>query len=133
MTDNSRQEADEDEPVRRHVADLISHYRVRSDKPVYGLFIANCVDSNTAETFRIGVWYTRTDDKMRLDIIPLTLVQFKVFFEVLFTSGRVKVDLIRDLLDICGELRPAHEAPASKAQTDQTSNRRIVEIKASNV
>jgi hypothetical protein len=97
LTDNSRQEAAEGEPVRRHVADLVSHYAIQSGKPVYGLFIANRIDSNTAETFRIGVWFTRTDDKMRLDIIPVTLVQFKAFFEALFTSGRVEVGLIREL------------------------------------
>lgn len=133
LTDNSRQEAAEGEPVRRHVADLVSHYGVQSGKPVYGLFIANRIDSNTAETFRIGVWYTRTDDKMRLDIIPVTLVQFKAFFEVLFISGQVEVALIRGLLDLCGGLRSAHEAPAWKAQIDQAVYRRIAEIKQSDV
>ena len=133
LTDNSRQEAAEGEPVRRHVADLVSHYGVQSRKPVYGLFIANRIDSNTAETFRIGVWYTRTDDKMRLDIIPLTLVQFKAFFEVLFISGQVEVAFIRELLDMCGGLRSAHEAPAWKLQIDQAVYRRIAEIKQSDI
>ena len=128
LTDNSRQEAAEGEPVRRHVADLVSHYAVQSGKPVYGLFIANRIDSNTAETFRIGVWFTRTDDKMRLDIIPVTLVQFKAFFEALFTSGRVEVGLIRELLDLCGGLRPAHEAPAWKHEIQQTFNHRIAAL-----
>jgi hypothetical protein len=125
LTDNSRQEAAEGEPVRRHVADLVSHYGVQSGKPVYGLFIANRIDSNTAETFRIGVWFTRTDDKMRLDIIPVTLVQFKAFFEALFTSGRVEVGLIRELLDLCGSLRSAHEAPAWKKEIQKTFDHRI--------
>jgi hypothetical protein len=125
LTANSRQEAAEGEPVRRHVADLVSHYGAQSGKPVYGLFIANRIDSNTAETFRIGVWFTQTDDKMRLDIIPVTLVQFKAFFEALFTSGRVEVGLIRELLDLCGGLRPAHEAPAWKHEIQQTFNHRI--------
>ena len=128
LTDNSRQEAAEGEPVRRHVADLVSHYGAQSGKPVYGLFIANRIDSNTAETFRIGVWFTRTDDKMRLDIIPVTLVQFKAFFEALFTSGRVEVGLIRELLDLCGGLRPAHEAPAWKHEIQQTFNHRIAAL-----
>lgn len=128
LTDNSRQEAAEGEPVRRHVADLVSLYGAQSGKPVYGLFIANRIDSNTAETFRIGVWFTRTDDKMRLDIIPVTLVQFKAFFEALFTSGRVEVGLIRELLDLCGGLRPAHEAPAWKHEIQQTFNHRIAAI-----
>lgn len=129
LTDNSRQEAAEGEPVRRHVADLVSHYAIQSGKPVYGLFIANRIDSNTAETFRIGVWFTRTDDKMRLDIIPVTLVQFKAFFEALFTSGRVEVGLIRDLLDLCGGLRPVHEAPAWKYQIERVIQRKIHEIR----
>lgn len=128
LTDNSRQEAAEGEPVRRHVADLVSHYGEQSGKPVYGLFIANRIDSNTAETFRIGVWFTRTDDKMRLDIIPVTLVQFKAIFEALFTSGRVEVGLIRDLLDLCGGLRPAHETPAWKSQIGNVIQKKIYEL-----
>lgn len=136
LTDNSRQEAAEGELVRRHVAELVSHYRAdlmayygaQSGKPVYGLFIANRIDSNTAETFRIGVWFTRTDDKMRLDIIPLTLAQFKAFFEALFTSGRVEVGLIRELLDLCGGLRPAHEAPAWKREIEQIIEQRIAHL-----
>lgn len=119
LTDNSRQEAAEGEPVRRHVADIVSHYGVQSGKPVYGLFIANRIDSNTAETFRIGVWFTRTDDKMRLDIIPMTLAQFKAFFEALFTSSRVEVGLIRELFDLCNGLRQVHEAPAWKREIEQ--------------
>lgn len=129
LTDNSRQEAAEGEPVRRHVADLVSHYSEQSGKPVYGLFIANRIDSNTAETFRIGVWFTRTDDKMRLDIIPVTLAQFKAFFEALFTAGRVEVGLVRELLDLCGDLRPAHEAPAWKAQIERTVKSKIHELR----
>lgn len=129
LTDNSRQEAAEGEPVRRHVADLVSHYGAQSGKPVYGLFIANRIDSNTAETFRIGVWFTRTDDKMRLDIIPVTLVQFKAFFEALFTAGRVEVGLIRELLDLCGGLRPAHEAPAWKSQIDCVIQQKIHDLR----
>ena len=129
LMNNSRQEAAEGEPVRRHVADLVSHYGEQSGKPVYGLFIANRIDSNTAETFRIGVWFTRTDDKMRLDIIPVTLAQFKAFFEALFTAGRVEVGLIRELLDLCGGLRLAHEAPAWKAQIERAVESKIHELK----
>jgi len=125
LTANSRQEAAEGEPVRRHVADLVSHYGAKSGKPVYGLFIANRIDSNTAETFRIGVWFSSSDDKMRLDIIPVTLLQFKAFFEALFKSGRVEVNLIRELLDLCSGLRPAHEAPSWKHEIQQTFNHQI--------
>ncbi|UGV32147.1 AlwI family type II restriction endonuclease [Halopseudomonas aestusnigri] len=116
LTTNSRQEAAEGEPVRRHVADLVASHQEQSGKSVYGLFIANKIDSNTAETFRIGVWYTNADEKMRLDIIPITLAQFKKVFEALFASGQVDVGLIRDLLEQCGSLRKTHEAPAWKQE-----------------
>lgn len=125
LTDNSRQEAAEGEPVRRHVADLVSRYGGQSGKPVYGLFIANQIDSNTAETFRIGIWFTRDDEKMRLDIIPITLAQFKAFFEALFASEHVEVYLIRELLDHCGDLRSAHEAPEWKTQIERTVQKKI--------
>ncbi len=121
LTDNSRQEAAEGEPVRRHIAEIA----MQSTKPVYGLFIANRIDSNTAETFRIGSWFTRTDDKMRLDIIPVTLLQFKSFFEALFKSGNIDVCLIRELLDLCGESRQQHEAPAWKCKIEETISNRI--------
>jgi hypothetical protein len=62
---------------------------------------------------------------MRLDIIPVTLVQFKAFFEALFTSGRVDVSLIRELLDLCGNLRSAHEAPAWKKEIQMAFDHRI--------
>ncbi len=121
LTDNSRQEAAEGEPVRRHIAEIA----IQSTKPVYGLFIANRIDSNTAETFRIGSWFTRTDDKMRLDIIPVTLLQFKSFFEALFKSGNIDVGLIRELLDLCGKSRHQHEAPAWKRKIEETISNRI--------
>jgi len=125
LTGSSRQEAVEGESVRRHVADLVLSYHEKSGKPVYGLFIANRIDSNTAEIFRIGIWFTRTDDKMRLDIIPFTLAQFKELFEVLFTTNRVDVRLIRELLDHCGELRPHHEAPAWKREIERCISHKI--------
>jgi hypothetical protein len=128
LTSNSRQEAAEGEPVRRHVADLVTHYGEKSGKPVYGLFIANSIDSNTAETFRIGVWYTRTDEKMRLDILPITLKQFKDFFEAIFQSGRIEINLIRELLDSCNKLRVANEAPAWKREIDLAVNNQISKI-----
>lgn len=124
LTDNSRQEAAEGEPVRRHIAEIA----MQSTKPVYGLFIANRIDSNTAETFRIGSWFTRTDDKMRLDIIPVTLLQFKSFFEAVFTSGHVEVDLIREVLDLCGASRHQYEAPAWKRNIEETITNRIAHL-----
>ena len=76
MSTNSRQEAMEGEPVRRHVADLV----MSENKPVYGVFVANRIDSNTAETFRIGVCYNNKDERMALRIVPFTLRQFSYYF-----------------------------------------------------
>lgn len=128
LTDNSRQEAAEGEPVRRHVADLVSYYEAQSKKPVYGLFLANHIDSNTAETFRIGAWFTRTDEKMRLDIIPITLTQFKAIFEALFKSQHVDVRFVRELLDSCSELRSKHEAPAWKREIEHAVQNKVIFI-----
>lgn len=128
LTESSRQEAAEGEPVRRHVADLVLTYQAQTEKPVYGLFIANRIDSNTAETFRIGVWYTREDDRMRLDIVPLTLTQFKSFFEALFSSRQEKVGAIQALLTRCSELRPDHQAPAWKQEIERTVHEHIAQL-----
>ncbi len=46
MSTSSRQEAMEGQPVRRHVSDAVLKY----DKPVYGMFVAVRIDTNTAET-----------------------------------------------------------------------------------
>lgn len=128
LTANSRQEAAEGEPVRRHVAELVARYHAESGKPVYGLFIANRIDSNTAETFRIGIWYTNTDERMRLDIIPITLAQFKGMFEALFECGNFDVSFIRELLEECGSLRLAHEAPSWKREIAAVVARRVAQI-----
>lgn len=110
LSDNSRQEAMEGEPVRRHVADIGISLR----KPTYGLFVANHVDTNTAETFRIGTWYTKEDVKTRLDILPMTLRQFKDYFISVFSSGIHSNGEIADFLKECVAERDAYEAPEWK-------------------
>lgn len=97
LTSSSRQEAAEGEPVRRHVAQFLES----TDKPVYGLFIAVQIDSNTAHTFRSGDWYLADDTKLSLDIIPLTLSDFKD----LLSSGRDRMpempNILRQILIEC--------------------------------
>lgn len=110
MSTSSRQEAMEGEPVRRHVSDAVLRY----DKPVYGLFIAIRIDTNTAETFRHGVWYAKDDVKQSLNIIPLSLEQFQRFFVAMFSSNRATPDSLKDLLISCGEGRETMEAPTWK-------------------
>jgi len=104
LTESSRQEAAEGEPVRRHVADLVKKYEIPG-KAVYGLFIAKRIDSNTAETFRIGVWYRSDDSKLIVDIVPLTLGQFRTFIKEMFDSGSVHPNKLRELLDDITQLR----------------------------
>ena len=110
LSESSRQEAMEGEPVRRHVADLMQEYQ----KPVYGLFIANRIDSNTAETFRIGVWYTRDDIRLNLQIVPFTLEQFSSFFKAIFTSGTANPKTVIELRVKCSSLKKECEAPQWK-------------------
>ena len=110
MSTSSRQEAMEGEPVRRHVSDAVLKY----DKPVYGMFVAVKIDTNTAETFRHGVWYAKGDVKQRLTIIPLTLEQYRRFFISLFENGTVHPDEVRDLLVACSHIRDTIDAPGWK-------------------
>lgn len=102
LTENSRQEAAEGEPVRRHVANIRAQY---TNKPVYGLFIANRIDLNTTETFRTGMWYMTDGSRMQLDIVPVSLAHFKNFFYSLFTSNAASPTNVRNLLDACIKYR----------------------------
>lgn len=114
MSTSSRQEAMEGEPVRRHVSDAVLKY----EKPVYGMFIAVRIDTNTVETFRHGIWYAKGDVKQRLDIVPLTLGQFQKYFVAMFEADKVKPKELRDLLEKCETRRDILEAPAWKRYID---------------
>ena len=110
LSTSSRQEAMEGEPVRRHVADAVEKY----NKPVYGMFIAVKVDTNTAETFRHGVWYDRFDQRKRLNIVPLTLSQFKYFFTTMFEREQAIPQNLCNLLTNCMKERDVLDAPQWK-------------------
>ena len=116
MSTSSRQEAMEGEPVRRHVSDAVLKY----DKPVYGMFIAVRIDTNTAETFRHGIWYAKGDVKQRLDIVPLTLAQFQKYFVAMFEADKAQPEHLRDLILTCETRRDILEAPAWKQYIDTT-------------
>lgn len=118
MSTSSRQEAMEGEPVRRHVSDAVLKY----DKPVYGMFIAVRIDTNTAETFRHGIWYTKDDTKQRLDIVPLTLAQFQKYFVAMFEANKAAPEKLRDLIMKCELRRDALEAPEWKLYIEETIN-----------
>lgn len=87
LTASSRQEAVEGEPVRRHIADIVNRYEAQ--KQVFGLFIANRIDTNTAETFRNGSWYKSDDSHVKLQIVPFTLKQFTDLFSAGFQQGAI--------------------------------------------
>lgn len=116
MSTSSRQEAMEGEPVRRHVSDAVLKY----DKPVYGMFIAVRIDTNTAETFRHGIWYAKDDVKQRLDIVPLTLAQFQKYFVAMFEADKATPQTLCDLLLECESQRDVLEAPSWKKYIDHT-------------
>ena len=116
MSTSSRQEAMEGEPVRRHVSDAVLKY----NKPVYGMFIAVHIDTNTAETFRHGIWYAKGDIKQRLDIVPLTLAQFQRYFVAMFEANKAVPEKLRDLLLKCESRRDMLEAPAWKQYISAT-------------
>ena len=116
MSTSSRQEAMEGEPVRRHVSDAVLKY----DKPVYGMFIAVRIDTNTAETFRHGIWYAKGDAKQRLDIVPLTLAQFQKYFVAMFEADKAQPEHLRDLILTCETRRDILNAPAWKQYIETT-------------
>ena len=110
MSSSSRQEAMEGEPVRRHVSDAMSLY----DKPVYGMFVAVKIDTNTAETFRHGIWYSRDNKRQNLTIVPFTLEQFLTLFVSMFRSGRTNPNEIKDLILYCKSRKDFMDAPTWK-------------------
>ena len=121
MSTSSRQEAMEGEPVRRHVSDAVLNY----NKPVYGLFLAIRIDTNTAETFRHGIWYAKGDVKQRLDIVPLSLEQFRRHFVSMFEGKQARPEHLRDLILQCEMERDNLEAPAWIRYIDDVVTQRV--------
>lgn len=122
LSTNSRQEAMEGEPVRRHVADLV----MSNDKPVYGVFIANRIDSNTAETFRIGVWYNQNDERLTLKIVPFTLDQFSKYFAYMFRFEKQDPKIFLDLFDQCFVAKDGKEGPEWKREIESIVSQVII-------
>ncbi len=121
MSTSSRQESMEGEPVRRHVSDAVLNY----NKPVYGLFLAIRIDTNTAETFRHGIWYAKGDVKQRLDIVPLSLEQFRRHFVSMFEGKQARPEHLRDLILQCETERDNLEAPDWMRYIDDVVTQRV--------
>ena len=96
LTVSNRQMAVESEPVRRHTARIKIE---NNNKDVYCLFVAPEIDSNTAETFRIGVWYNQNEEVF-LNIIPFRIIEFIHIMET-FLVNRYDNEELKNLLDRC--------------------------------
>lgn len=107
---------------------VVSDAVLKYDKPVYGMFVAVRIDTNTAETFKHGIWYAKGDVKQRLDIVPLTLVQFQKYFVAMFESNKSDPQKLRDLILQCESRRDILEAPAWKEYIDTTVSEKANEI-----
>lgn len=125
MSTSSRQEAMEGEPVRRHVSDAVLKY----DKPVYGMFIAIKIDTNTAETFRHGIWYAKGDVKQRLDIVPLTLEQFRKYFVAMFEAKKAEPERLQSLILKCEKNRDLVDAPMWKYHIEVAVSEKVNELR----
>lgn len=123
LSTSSRQEAMEGAPVRKHVADMVEQY-AEQGKRVYGLFMANTIDTNTAETFRLGVWYHQDDEKMDLEILPITIEQFITIFENGFNNGQriINYKMFEELINSCREDCSTTDAPSWKQIIDEKIN-----------
>lgn len=128
LTGNSRQEAAEGEPVRRHIARIVEQY---PGKRVFGLFIANKIDTNTAETLRIGFWYKPDDSKTALQIVPVTLQQFEMLFSAGFASGNISPKIIQEFIRDCLAVSN-HDAPEWKREIEQTVRERVQRLAKQN-
>lgn len=119
LSDSSRQEAMEGEPVRRHVANFEQRYERR--KKVFGLFVARNINSNTAHTFRMGEWYLPDDRMLWVDIVPLRIDQFVA----LLRAGIARPQEVRNqLLDL---LRGARQVATRHAPQWKDEIARLVE------
>ena len=122
LTSSSRQEAAEGEPVRRHVANYVESNTTA--KPVYGLFIAPQVDTNTAHTFRSGDWYTGNDNKINVHIVPMQLSDFRDFFQALLVDRPKAPRELRNLLMEC-RMEANQDAPIWKKTISELTRRAV--------
>lgn len=100
LTQSSRQEAAEGEPVRRHMAQVVQDY-VETGKDVFGLFLAINIDTNTANTFRLGEWYLPDDSQIYVHIVPVSLYDFKTFFASRKQDPNGLLKILKNLLIKC--------------------------------
>ena len=117
LTSSSRQEAAEGEPVRRHVAKYAEEH-ISTGKYVFGLFIAIKIDTNTANTFRLGEWYLKDDRKINLHIVPVCLADFNYLFSKFSHAPSSLILIIKQLLMRC-RMESNRDAPEWKRLISQ--------------
>jgi len=115
LTRSSRQEAAEGEPVRRHVAKYAEEFK-GSGKKVFGLFLAIVIDTNTANTFRLGEWYLADDNKLGLHIVPVSLEDFnKMLIAGMNTTNALLLE-IKSFIENCRAIAAKNDAPSWKRE-----------------
>lgn len=104
LTSGSRQFAAEGEPVTRHVFSVIKD----SDKPVYGLFVANKLDPNTAHAFyKARYWRDWKSAPVSTPVVALetkqvlTLIQRMKKQQLTITDLREMFNSILELQNTC--------------------------------
>ncbi len=123
LTTSSRQEAAEGEPVRRHVAKYVESQAVHG-KPVYGLFLAVNIDSNTAHTFRTGDWYLKDDSKANLHIVPIRLDDFTALFKYGSDKLEQMPGILKSVIQSC-RMEATQDAPQWKKTISNIVQRTI--------
>ena len=85
------------------------------------MFIALNIDTNTANTFRLGEWYTKDDVKLELEIVPLTLNEFKLIFDAVKDNPSRMLLYFEEFLEKC-RADSKLEAPKWKKKISHNCN-----------
>ncbi len=104
LMSGSRQFASEGEPVTRHV------YKVAKEtsKPVYGLFVTNKLDPNTADAFHKARYWHKWHTSIQTPIVALTTSQLITLIHHIQAQTLTMAD-IRSLLDQILDLQDVFE------------------------
>ncbi|OQX11361.1 MAG: hypothetical protein BWK73_17860 [Thiothrix lacustris] len=123
LTSSSRQEAAEGEPVRRHVAQYAERF-AETGKQIFGLFLAVNIDTNTANTFKLGEWYLKDDRKLDLHIVPMSLDDFTALFAAFAQEPAKLLPWLKLLLRDC-RMYANKDAPEWKQKITQLTQQII--------
>jgi AlwI restriction endonuclease len=129
LTSSSRQEAAEGESVRRHVAKYVEQFNGKG-KQVFGLFLAVDIDTNTANTFRLGEWYLKDDKRLDLHIVPLKLSDFIGLLKFAQEEPSTLLPHLKELLRNC-RMHINKSAPEWKAEISILAQRSIADALSS--